>query len=159
MTVGDVLADRYLVREQLGDGGTATVFRAHDRQLDRVVAIKVFRAESAVSDADRRQREARMLAQLRHPAIVTIFDAHLDAKPPYLVLEYVDGESLAERLLRGPLSVADARAIAASAASGLVAAHAAGIVHRDIKPANIMIPGSPDAAAADARLVDFGIAH
>jgi len=165
--VGDVLAGRYQLRERLGEGGTATVFRADDLQLTRVVAIKMFGDESALSGSGRRKREARMLAQLRHPAIVTIFDACLDATPPYLVLEYVEGESLADRLRRGALSVAEARAIAAAAASGLAAAHWAGIVHRDVKPANILIPRDVDRRDAHpggndpiaARLVDFGIAH
>ncbi len=133
------------------------MFRADDLELGRAVAIKVYGAESAVSDSARRQREARALAGLRHPAIVTLFDARLDAKPPYLVLEYVDGETLARRIARGPLSAVETRLIGAAAANGLTAAHEAGVVHRDVKPANIMIPAVPD--PEEARLLDFGIAH
>jgi serine/threonine protein kinase len=160
--VGQAFHGRYVLRERLGDGGTATVFRADDLRLDRPVAIKVYGPESAVSDTERRQREAHALAGLRHPAIVTLFDARLDATPPYLVLEFVDGETLARRIDRGPLSATETRLIGAAAASGLAAAHEAGIVHRDVKPANIIIPADPESAfpeRADARLLDFGIAH
>lgn len=155
--IGQTLDGRYALRERLGDGGTASVFHADDLELHRTVAIKVYGPESELSDTARRQREARALAGLRHPAIVTLYDARLDADPPYLVLELVDGETLARRLSRGPLSVAETRVIGAAAASGLAAAHAAGVVHRDVKPANVMIPAEPD--QAEARLLDFGIAH
>lgn len=155
--VGQTFHGRYALRERLGDGGTASVFLADDIELGRPVAIKVYGTESEVSDTERRQREARALAGLRHPAIVTLFDARLDATPPYLVLEHVDGETLAKRIGRGALPAVEARLIGAAAASGLAAAHDAGIVHRDIKPANIMIPADPSPDAA--RLLDFGIAH
>jgi serine/threonine protein kinase len=155
--VGQTFHGRYALRERLGDGGTAAVFRADDLDLHRPVAVKIYGPESELSDTDRRQREARTLAGLRHPAIVTLFDARLDATPPYLVLEFVDGETLARRIARGPLSAAETRLIGVAAASGLAAAHDSGIVHRDVKPANILIPADPD--LADARLLDFGIAH
>jgi serine/threonine protein kinase len=155
--VGATFHGRYVLRERLGDGGTASVFRADDLELGRAVAIKVYGPENEVSDGERRQREARALAGLRHPAIVALFDARLDARPPYLVLEFVDGETLAVRIGRGALSATETRLFGAAAASGLAAAHAAGIVHRDVKPANIVIPNDP--APAEARLLDFGIAH
>lgn len=154
--IGEVLLGRYAVVERVGDGGTATVFRATDRELGREVAIKAYGAPSGLSDSDRRRREARALAGLRHPAIVTLFDARLDDDPAFLVLEFVDGETLAHRLRSGSLGAAEAREIVAAAAEGLAAAHAAGIVHRDIKPANLMLPAEGDPAA---RLLDFGIAH
>jgi serine/threonine protein kinase len=155
--IGQIVHGRYAVRERLGDGATASVFRADDLELGRTVAIKVYGPQSEVSDTARRQREARALAALRHPAIVTLFDARLDAEPPYLVLEYVEGETLARRIARGALPADQTRLIGAAAAGGLAAAHAAGIVHRDIKPANILIPVDPD--SSEARLLDFGIAH
>jgi serine/threonine protein kinase len=155
--VGQTLDGRYVLRERLGDGGTATVFRADDLELERPVAVKVYGPESELSDTARRQREARALAGLRHPSIVTLYDARLDAEAPYLVLEFVEGETLARRLTRGALAATEARAVGAAAASGLAAAHAAGFVHRDVKPANILLPSGPD--SADARLLDFGIAH
>jgi serine/threonine protein kinase len=155
--VGQTFHERYALRERLGDGGTAAVFRADDLELGRSVAIKVYGPESELSDIGRRQREARALAGLRHPAVVTLFDARLDATPPYLVLELVDGETLARRIARGPLSAVETRLVGAAAAGGLAAAHEAGIVHRDVKPANIMIPHDQD--PAEARLLDFGIAH
>jgi eukaryotic-like serine/threonine-protein kinase len=156
MDIGDLLDDRYELRALLGSGGTATVYRAHDRDLDRQVAIKVFGPTSELSDPDRRRREARALATLRHPAIVAIFDARLEADPPYLVLEYVEGPTLAATLTRGPLDGDRAKRIAAAAAAGLARAHAEGIVHRDVKPANLLLPRDGDVAA---RLLDFGIAQ
>jgi serine/threonine protein kinase len=158
--IGHTFHGRYALRERLGDGATASVFRADDLELGRTVAIKVYGPQSEVSDTARRQREARALAALRHPAIVTLFDARLDANPPYLVLEYVEGETLAQRIARGALPAGHTRRIGAAAAGGLAAAHDVGIVHRDIKPANILIPAIPaNPDLADARLLDFGIAH
>jgi hypothetical protein len=156
MDIGDLLDDRYELRALLGSGATATVYRAHDRELDREVAIKVFGPTSELSDPARRRLEARALATLRHPAIVAIFDARLDAEPPYLVLEYVEGPTLAATLTNGPLDGDRARHIAAAAASGLARAHADGIVHRDVKPANLLLPRDGEVAA---RLLDFGIAQ
>jgi serine/threonine protein kinase len=153
---GETLLGRYRLEESLGDGGTARVFRAIDEQLGREVAVKVYAAESALSDSDRRRREARALAGLRHPSVVTLFDAHLDAEPAFLVLEYVDGETLASRLTGGALPAVEVREIGVAAAEGLAAAQAAGIVHRDVKPANIVLPRD---ATPPARLLDFGIAH
>jgi serine/threonine protein kinase len=156
MDIGDLLDHRYELRALLGSGGTATVYRAHDRDLDREVAIKVFGPTSELSDPARRRLEARALATLRHPAIVAIFDARLEADPPYLVLEYVEGPTLAATLTGGPLDGDRARRVAAAAASGLARAHADGIVHRDVKPANLLLPRDGDVAA---RLLDFGIAQ
>ena len=130
---------------------------AEDLHLGRIVAVKMFGATSEVSDAERRRHEARVLATIRHPALVTIFDAHLDADPPFLVLEYVPGPTLAEVLATGPLPAERVRLLGAATAAGLARAHDAGIVHRDVKPANIVIPD--DRRDGAGRLVDFGIAH
>lgn len=157
MEPGELVDERYEIESRLGHGATATVFRAHDRELGRTVAVKMFGPTSELSDAQRRRQEAQALAALRHPAIVAIFDARLDRDPPYLVLEYVPGRTLAEELARGALDGDRARTVVASAAQGLARAHAEGILHRDVKPANILLPQDDDAVAA--RLLDFGIAH
>jgi serine/threonine protein kinase len=154
--VGDVLLARYRLQERLGDGGSAAVFRAVDERLGRDVAVKVYAAEGELSDSERRDREARALAALRHPAIVPLFDAHLESDPAFLVLEYVRGETLADRLTRGALSASESRELGMAAADGLAVAHTAGIMHRDVKPANLMLPSG---SAPFARLLDFGIAH
>lgn len=156
MDVGELLDGRYEIGERLGAGSTARVFLARDRELDRAVAVKVFGDATELSDADRRQQEARALAALRHPAIVPIHDARLAHDPPYLVLEYVPGSTLAEELAQGPLPRDRALRVVAAAASGLARAHREGIVHRDVKPANILLPAEETTAA---RLLDFGIAH
>jgi len=156
MDDGTVLVGRYAVRAPLGSGATATVYTAEDLALGRTVAVKLFGPPSEVSDAERRRDEARVLATLRHPAIVTIFDAHLDHDPPFLVLEYVPGPTLADVLAEGPLPRERARLLGAATAAGLARAHDAGVVHRDVKPANIVIP--EDRRDGAARLVDFGIA-
>jgi serine/threonine protein kinase len=158
-----VLLDRYELRDRLGRGGMATVYRAYDRELDRTVAIKVFAPGEAGDDA-RRRGEATALARLSHPNLVSLHDAHLssddEAGPSYLVMELVEGEDLGTRLDRGPLPGADVAAIAAGIAEALVVVHAAGIVHRDLKPGNILLADSEvPGALPHAKLADFGIAH
>jgi YVTN family beta-propeller protein len=135
------------------------VWLAYDLELGRQVAIKRLRpggtgsAESTL--VGRMIREARIAARLEHPNIIALYDIVYQDGQPYLVMQYVDGESLADRLLRtGPLAPSDAGRIIAQIASALDAAHCAGIVHRDVKPANILID-----ASGRARLADFGIAR
>jgi tRNA A-37 threonylcarbamoyl transferase component Bud32 len=150
------LDGRYTLDEVVGRGGMADVYRATDRVLDRVVAVKLLR--DVPDDENARSRfhaEARTLAGLSHPGLVTVLDAGIDVDPPYLVLEYVDGQSLAEALDRlsgmPPAQVAD---IGAQVADALHYAHAAGIVHRDVKPGNILL--GPNGRV---WLTDFGIAR
>ena len=151
------LAERYVLEERLADGGSAEVWLAHDPVLDRAVAIKVLHRH-LLSDPTMRARleqEARAAAGLSHPGIVTVHDVDVDDTAAAVVLEFVDGESLADRLLRdGPLPPAEAARIAAELADALAHAHERGVVHRDVKPANVLI--EPDGRA---RLVDFGIAR
>jgi serine/threonine protein kinase len=133
------------------------VYLAHDAALDRPVAIKVLKAAYA-NDEDfvqRFQREARAAARLSHPNIVQVHAVHIDAQPPYMVMEYVDGLSLDQRIAsRKPLPWGNALAIVRQVASALGAAHAQGIVHRDIKPGNIIVDSQ-----GRVRVTDFGIAR
>jgi hypothetical protein len=141
----------------------ASVYRARDTQLDRIVAVKVFPAGEASDDA-RREAEAQTLARLNHPNLVTLFDAHLAApgaaEPSYIVMELVDGPSLRDELDRGRLPAEEVGVLAAELAEALVAVHAAGVVHRDLKPANILLAltGLPSQPYR-GKLADFGIAH
>ena len=143
----------------IGAGGMGEVYRATDTRLDREVAIKVLPHASAVDAAGREgfEREARAISKLTHPRISTLYDVGSAAvggtTVQYLVMELVDGETLAARLLRGPLSIEQALTVAIEVAEALAAAHAAGVVHRDIKPANIMLTRS------SAKLLDFGLAR
>jgi serine/threonine-protein kinase len=149
---------RYRVDATIGTGGMATVFRAHDRELGRPVAIKLLADNLAADPAfrDRFQREAQMVARLSHPNIVHVYDIARDEDSrPYIVMEYVDGESLAETLAReGPLAPDRVREIALDCCAGLAYAHAAGLVHRDIKPHNLLADRH-----GNAKIADFGIAH
>jgi len=158
-----VLLDRYELRDALGRGGMATVYRAFDRQLGRFVAVKLFAPGTAVDDA-RRRGEATLLARLSHPSLVTLHDAHLavegDETPSFLVMELVAGTDLRTRLDDGPLTGPEAAELAAEIAEGLVVVHDAGMVHRDLKPANILLPASTvPGGRLHAKLADFGIAH
>ena len=159
----DPLLDRYELRDRLGRGGMASVYRAYDRQLGRFVAIKLFPPGTAADDA-RRRGEATALARLSHPHLVALFDAHLagdgDTTPSFLVMELVDGQDLRSRLDDGPLPADQVATLAADVAEALAVVHGAGMVHRDLKPANILLasPNVPGRAPS-AKLADFGIVH
>jgi serine/threonine-protein kinase len=151
------ILDRYRLLERLAVGGSAEVWRAHDEQLDRAVAVKRLHPHLLPDAASRRRlrAEARAAASLSHPGIVAVYDVDTEGEAPALVMELVDGESLSARVARdGPLSGRDAAAITADVADALFHAHQRGVVHRDVKPGNVLL--SRDGRA---RLVDFGIAH
>ena len=157
---GDRLGDRYELIEIIGSGGMAIVWRARDTRLRRAVAVKILRPQFA-EDADfvgRFESEARHAASLAHPNVATVYDTGSDPGPDggtrYIVMELIDGPSVAEVLRGGPLPVGLALDIAIAAARALAAAHRRGIVHRDVKPGNLLI--GPDGRV---RLADFGIAR
>lgn len=134
----------YRIECKLGEGGMGTVYRALDTRLERYVAIKLTRADFSAGF----RREARAVAALNHPAICALHDVG----PDYLVMELVDGETLATWIARGPLATGMALAYARQILAALAAAHAKGIIHRDLKPANIMLVGG------GVKLLDFGLA-
>ncbi len=145
----------YRITGSLGAGGMGEVWRALDSRLGREVALKVLRGDRH-EDPDLRarfEREARMVATLAHPNICTLFDVGEHDGRHFLVMEYLEGETLADRLARGPLPVRDAVTIARQIAGALAAAHERGIIHRDLKPANVML------TRAGAKLLDFGLAR
>jgi serine/threonine-protein kinase len=149
-----VLAGRYRLRDRLGAGGMSVVWRAHDDVLDREVAVKVLATEKAADPglAERVRVEARAAARLRHPHVVEVHDyGQTEDDLPYVVMELVDGRSLADLLARGALPWRSAALIGAQVATALAAAHACGVVHRDVKPSNVMV------TSAGVKLVDFGI--
>jgi tetratricopeptide (TPR) repeat protein len=150
----DALAPRYEVEGEVASGGMASVFRARDTSLDRVVAVKVLRPDMATATGEARfLREARTLASFSHPNMVSIHDADQRAGLSYYVMDLVDGQTLAERLEAGPLDGRDAFRLGRDLLNVLERIHVAGVVHRDIKPSNVFL--------VDGRtlLADFGIAH
>jgi serine/threonine-protein kinase len=154
-----VLAGRYSIVEAIGAGGMGTVYRAVQLGLGRDVALKLIgNGRSATAEQVARfEREARLLARLSHPAIVTVFDfGRADDGTLFLVLELVRGESLDTRLRRGRLPWAEAVDVGVRIAEALDAAHAAGVLHRDLKPANVMLSS---ATSARVKLIDFGLAR
>ncbi|KAB2353026.1 serine/threonine-protein kinase, partial [Actinomadura montaniterrae] len=161
---GDRLGERYLLEAPLGAGGMATVWRATDQVLDRAVAVKV-PADGWPEELGRRLRqEAKAAAGLAHPSITGVYDYGEDditprtgrfaqrRRVPYVVMELLDGETLAARLARGPMPWREAAGVCARIADALAAAHAAGVVHRDIKPANVFL------TPVGVKVLDFGIA-
>jgi eukaryotic-like serine/threonine-protein kinase len=149
----------YEVVVKLGEGGMGEVYRARDTRLDRSVAIKVLSPRFTTDPGflERFQREARAISQLNHPHICTLHDIGEQDGTPYLVLEYVEGETLAARLARGPLPVDQALAIGIQISDALDKAHRQGIMHRDLKPGNVILVGKTG-AAPHAKLLDFGLA-
>ncbi len=154
---GVKLADgRYRLERRLGAGGMAAVWLAHDERLGRLVAVKVI-ADTLADDKQwlaRFSREARAAAGLSHPNIVQVFDYGVESGRPYLVMEHVDGSSLAERLADPEAPPLNVRALAGELLAALAHVHAAGIIHRDIKPANVLLD-----AEGHAHVTDFGIAQ
>jgi serine/threonine-protein kinase len=145
----------YRIVDKIGEGGMGEVYRAHDERLDRDVAVKVLPAAVA-EDAQRLarfEREAKLLASLSHQNVATLHGLEEHEGQRFLVMELADGETLAERIKRGPIVVDDALEIARQIAEGLEAAHEVGIIHRDLKPANVMV--SPD---GKVKVLDFGLA-
>jgi predicted Ser/Thr protein kinase len=154
---GDLIADRYELEELVGTGGMSSVFRAHDRQLERRVAIKILHEHYADDPEylERFRREARLVAKLSHPNIVTVIDRGDDDGRQYIVFEHVDGENLKELVLRsGRLPVRRALELALAVADGLAFAHEHGLVHRDVKPQNVLLNRE-----GDVKVTDFGIAR
>ena len=155
--VGMQLSGRYRLDAQVGTGGMSTVYRAFDSTLERRVAIKLMHRDIA-ADSDqleRFRREARAVAQLSHPHIVGVIDAGEEDGRPYIVFEYVEGETLKDRIRRlSRLPVDEAIAYAIEIARALGAAHARGIVHRDVKPQNVLVDEE-----GSAKVTDFGIAR
>jgi TolB-like protein/tetratricopeptide (TPR) repeat protein len=144
----------YEITEPLGKGGMGEVYRARDSRLERSVAIKILAPQARDSDGARRfDREARAVASLSHPHVVALFDVGEQDGVAYVVTELVEGDTLRDRLARGPLRTQEAAELAGQVAEGLSAAHDRGLVHRDIKPENIVIT-----PAGRAKILDFGLA-
>jgi serine/threonine-protein kinase len=145
----------YTIESTLGQGGMGVVYRARDTKLDRYVAVKVL-PETFARDADRIarfEREARLLASLNHPNIAALYGMEESGGARFLVMELVEGETLAARLQRGAIPVGEATQYARQIAEALEAAHEKGIIHRDLKPGNVMIT-----TAGLVKVLDFGLA-
>ncbi|MFH7337977.1 protein kinase [Streptomyces sp. KHY 26] len=157
-----VIAGRYRLQARIGRGGMGVVWRASDELLGRLVAVKEILADDSLPEDDARRRrdrtfrEARAVAQLRHPHIIVVHDVVEQDERPYLVMELIDGCSLADRIARhGPVTPAEAARIGIALLSALDTAHEAGVLHRDIKPANVLVESGTDRVV----LTDFGIAQ
>ena len=146
----------YRIMEQLGQGGMATVYKAYHAALDRYVALKVLHPafHEDQSFAARFQREARVVAKLEHPSIVPVYDYAEHENRPYLVMKYIEGETLKARLSRGPLNAEEINQVVDAVGSALAYAHKQGILHRDIKPSNVLINNE-----GLMYLADFGLAR
>jgi serine/threonine protein kinase len=153
--IGQDLGSRYRIEALLGAGGMATVYRARDLRLDRAVAVKVLSPNLATDKtvARRFEQEARFLAAVSHPSIVSVYDVGEAAGEPFFVMELVEGETLTDRLAHGgPLPPDDAVRVLTDIAEGLLVLHRGGFVHRDVKPQNILLPRE-----GRAKLADFGL--
>ena len=154
--VGELIAERYELTRVVGTGGMSTVYCARDSLLERDVALKLLHEHHARDDdyVERFRHEARAVAQLSHPNIVTVIDRGEDAGRQYIVFEYIDGDNLKELVERGPLPVRRTLDLGLEIARALAFAHAQGLVHRDVKPQNVLLAGD-----GRAKVTDFGIAR
>jgi serine/threonine-protein kinase len=155
--VGEKIAGRFEVEELVGHGGMSSVYKARDALLERHVALKILHEQYTADDdfVERFKREARSVAQLQHPNIVTVIDRGEEDGRQYIVFEYVEGENLKELVVRkGRLDIREALEVALEVAHGLAFAHQQGIVHRDVKPQNVLLNGD-----GHAKVTDFGIAR
>jgi serine/threonine-protein kinase len=155
--VGETIAGRYEVEELVGHGGMSSVYKARDALLERHVALKILHEQYSTDEdfVERFKREARSVAQLQHPNIVTVIDRGEEEGRQYIVFEYIEGENLKEHVVRqGRLDVREALEIADEVARGLAFAHEQGLIHRDVKPQNVLLNGD-----GRAKVTDFGIAR
>lgn len=150
---GDVVGRFELLRE-LGRGGFGVVFQARDRERGRCVAIKTIRPGAPSAAARQSLLREIEVARLQHPNIVAMLEDGRCDRGPYVVFEYLEGETLGERLARGPLPVAEVIGVAVAVTRALAHAHAHGVLHRDLKPGNIFLP-----SGAEAKVIDFGLAR
>jgi serine/threonine protein kinase len=151
----EIIADRYELGDPIGHGGMGDVYVAHDKRLDRPIALKLLRSALA-EDLRMRARveaEAKASARLTHPHVIAVFDAGEDDRRPFIAMELLDGRTLADRIADGPMSQAEVRSLARQVLAALGAAHGAGIVHRDVKPQNVL-----QASEGTWKVGDFGIA-
>jgi eukaryotic-like serine/threonine-protein kinase len=144
----------YEIQAPLGAGGMGEVYRARDTRLERTVAIKVLAQEftNDIEFQQRFEREARAISSLNHPHICTLYDVGHQGGAEYLVMEHIEGESLAQRLTKGPLPTQQLLKIGIEISGALDAAHRQGVIHRDLKPGNVML------TKGGAKLLDFGLA-
>src|SRR6266487_489844 len=144
----------YEIQAPLGAGGMGEVYRARDTRLDRTVAVKVLPTHLSASEESRQrfEREAKTISHLSHPHICAVYDVGREGETEYLVMEYLEGETLADRLLKGPLPLEQTLRFGIQIADALDKAHRQGIVHRDLKPGNVMLTKS------GVKLLDFGLA-
>ena len=154
--VGELIAGRYELEQLVGSGGMSNVFRAHDRLLERTVALKILHEQFTRDDdyVERFRREARAVAKLAHPNIVTVIDRGEQDGRQFIVFEYVDGPNLKDLTRNGPLEVRDAIGLTLQVARALAFAHDRGLVHRDVKPQNVLLNED-----GQAKVTDFGIAR
>ena len=153
---GTIFANKYRIISEIGKGGMGVVLKAEDRKLKRVVALKLLPSDLARSPEARERfvREAQSAAVLDHPNICLVYEVDEYGGQDYIAMAFIEGESLKERIARGPLKIDEALAIAAQVAAGLEEAHRKGVVHRDIKPANVMLTPK-----GQAKIMDFGLAR
>jgi tetratricopeptide (TPR) repeat protein len=160
--VSQLLAGRFLVEREIGRGGVGVVYRAHDQMSKQTIALKVIALPGVDGGEEARfRREGRVLAGLHHPGIVRVVAfGQLDEGQPYIAMEWLEGEDIAQRQRRSPLSLVQSVLVAADVSDALAAAHAAGIVHRDVKPSNVILAGSGSGhhGSFEVKLVDFGVA-
>ncbi len=156
---GRLIAGRYEVEEEIGRGGMGVVYRARDTRLPRSLALKMLPAE-LTDDAELRRRlaqEARAASSINHPGVATVFDFEEHGAERFIVYEYVEGETLRERLNRRRFSTEEILEVSIQMANALSAAHERGVVHRDLKPENVMLVPTPEGSAR-IKILDFGLA-
>lgn len=152
------MTERYEILEKIAEGGLGSVYRAWDKNLGREVAIKRVRGDAGDGEAEALVREARTASVLQHPNIVTVYDVGIDDEGPFIVMEYVKGETLEETIQRGALTGHDFDLLVTQALEGLIAAHAHGLVHLDLKPGNLMVSWLAS-GRFQVKVLDFGLAR